>query len=67
MVKCNGRSGKSFLFKCFRFFMRTVNLSGRNPKLLDNPHVFDQVDKHSDFRSADDQTDTCRYLSSMII
>lgn len=52
--ECNGRSGKSFLFKCFRFFMRTVNLSGRNPKLLDNPHVFDQVDKHSDFVLVDD-------------
>lgn len=34
--------------------MRTVNLSGRNPKLLDNPHVFDQVDKHSDFVLVDD-------------
>lgn len=52
--ECNGRSGKSFLFKCFRFFMRTVNLSGRNPKLLDNPHVYDQIDKHSDFVLVDD-------------
>lgn len=52
--ECNGRSGKSFLFKCFRFFMRTVNLSGRNPKLLDNPHVYDQVDKHTDFVLVDD-------------
>lgn len=52
--ECNGRSGKSFLFKCFRYFMRTVNLSGRNPKLLDNPHVFDQVDKHTDFVLVDD-------------
>lgn len=52
--ECNGRSGKSFLFKAFRFFMRTVSLSGRNPKLLDNPHVFDQVDQHSDFVLVDD-------------
>ncbi|MCF0254911.1 MAG: hypothetical protein HUK10_01300 [Bacteroides heparinolyticus] len=52
--ECNGRSGKSFLFKAFRFFMRTVNLSGRNPRLLDNPHVFDQVDVHTDFVLVDD-------------
>lgn len=52
--ECNGRSGKSFLFKSFRFFMRTVNLSGRNPKLLDNPHVYDQVDQHTDFVLVDD-------------
>jgi hypothetical protein len=52
--ECNGRSGKSFLFKAFRFFMRTVSLSGRNPKLLDNPHVFDQVDQHTDFVLVDD-------------
>lgn len=52
--QCNGRSGKSFLFKAFRFFMQTVNLSGRNPKLLDNPHVFDQVDKHTGFVLIDD-------------
>lgn len=52
--ECNGRSGKSFLFKTFRFFMRTVSLSGRNPKLMDNPHVFDQVDQHTDFILVDD-------------
>lgn len=52
--ECNGRSGKSFLFKSFRLFMQTVNLSGRNPKLLDNPHVFDQVDQHTDFILVDD-------------
>ena len=34
--------------------MRTVNLSGRNPKLLDNPHVYDQVDQHTDFVLVDD-------------
>lgn len=52
--ECNGRSGKSFLFNAFRFFMRTVSLSGRNPKLMDNPHVFDQVDQHTDFVLVDD-------------
>ena len=52
--ECNGRSGKSFLFNAFAFFMRSVRLSGRNPKLMDNPHVFDQVDQHSDFVLVDD-------------
>lgn len=52
--QCNGRSGKSFLFKSLEIFMRTVKLSGRNPKLMDNPHVFDQVDKHSEFVLVDD-------------
>lgn len=52
--ECNGRSGKSFLFKALSMFMKTVKLSGRNPKLMDNPHVFDQVTKHTDFVLVDD-------------
>lgn len=51
---CNGRSGKSFLFKAFDYFMSTVKLSGRNPRLMDNPHVFDQVDQHTDMILVDD-------------
>lgn len=50
----NGRSGKSFLFKTFDHFMKTVKLSGRNPKLMDNPHVFDQITQHTDFLLIDD-------------
>ena len=52
--QCNGRSGKSFLFKTFGRFMRTVELSGRNPKLMDNPHVYDRVNQHTDFILVDD-------------
>lgn len=58
--ECNGRSGKSFLFKAFEHFMRQVKLSGRNPKLMDNPHVFDQVDMSTDFILVDD---CAQYLS----
>lgn len=58
--ECNGRSGKSFLFKSFETFGRMVKLSGRNPKLMDNPHVFDQVDKNTDIILVDD---CARYLS----
>lgn len=58
--ECNGRSGKSFLFKAFEHFMKQIKLSGRNPKLMDNPHVFDQVDKSTDFILVDD---CAQYLS----
>lgn len=52
--ECNGRSGKSFFFKALSLFMKTVKLSGRNAKLMDNPHVFDQVTQHTDFVLVDD-------------
>lgn len=52
--ECNGRSGKSFLFRTLAMFANTVTLSGRNPRLMDNPHVFDQVSKHTDFVLVDD-------------
>lgn len=53
--KCNGRSGKSFLFsQVLARFLKTVKLSGRNAKLLDNPHVFDQVNRHTRMLLVDD-------------
>ena len=52
--ECNGRSGKSFLFRAFRFLMNTETLSGRNPKLLENNHVFERVDQYTDFVLVDD-------------
>ncbi len=58
--ECNGRSGKSFLFKSLSMFMKSVKLSGRNSKLMDNPHVFDQVSIHTDFILVDD---CAQYLS----
>lgn len=50
----NGRSGKSFFFKFTDIFMNCVKLSGRNKKLMDNQHVYDQVDKFTDFVLIDD-------------
>jgi hypothetical protein len=50
----NGRSGKSFFFKFADIFMNRVKLSGRNKKLMDNQHVYDQVDKFTDFVLIDD-------------
>ena len=52
--ECNGRSGKSFYFKALANFGLTVKLSGRNPKLMDNPHVFDQVTQYTDYILVDD-------------
>lgn len=59
--ECNGRSGKSFFFKTLSLFMKTVKLSGRNPKLMDNPHVFDQVTGHTEMLLVDDCD---RYLNT---
>lgn len=59
--ECNGRSGKSFFFKTLSLMMRSVKLSGRNPKLMDNPHVFDQVTQHTEMLLLDDCD---RYLNT---
>lgn len=59
--ECNGRSGKSFFFKVLSLLMKTVKLSGRNPKLMDNPHVFDQVTQYTQMLLVDDCD---RYLNT---
>ena len=61
--ECNGRSGKSFFFKVLSILMKTVKLSGRNPKLMDNPHVFDQVNQHTQLLLLDDCD---RYLNTSL-
>jgi hypothetical protein len=50
----NGRSGKSFGFKALRYFMKSVTLSGRNPKLTDNPHIYERVSEYTDMVIIDD-------------
>lgn len=52
--ECNGRSGKSFFVKTIALLLKSVKLSGRDPKLMDNPHVFDQVTRHTDLIRIDD-------------
>lgn len=52
--ECNGRSGKSFFFTTLAQLLKTVKLSGRNPKLMDNPHVLDQVTQHTQMLLIDD-------------
>ena len=51
----NGGSGKSFCFKAPRLFMKSVTLSGRNPKLLtDNKHAFESVTEYTKYVLVDD-------------
>lgn len=53
--ECNGRSGKSFLFQqALPLLLQTVRLSGRNPKLMDNNHVFASVSRHTKMLLVDD-------------
>jgi hypothetical protein len=50
----NGGTGKSFCFKTPRLFMQSVTLSGRNPKLTENKHIFENVTEHSRYILVDD-------------
>ena len=52
--ECNGRSGKSFFFNSLKAFKSIVPLDGRNTRLMENPHVFDQVGDDTDIIFADD-------------
>ena len=50
----NGRSGKSFCFKTVRRFMKSVTLSGQNPDLTNNKHIYERVTEHTDLVLIDD-------------
>ncbi len=50
----HGGSGKSIAFKAPRYFMKSVTLDGRNPKLTDNPHLYERVTEHTDYILVDD-------------
>lgn len=50
----HGGSGKSIAYKAPRYFMKSVTLDGRNPKLTDNPHIYERVTEHTDYILVDD-------------
>ncbi len=50
----HGGSGKSVVYKSLRHFMKSVTLPGRNPKLTENPHIYDRVTEHTDYILVDD-------------
>nr|MDA3854096.1 hypothetical protein [Bacteroidales bacterium] len=57
----HGRSGKSFCWKAIRLFMKSVTLPGRNPKLTENPHVFDRVTEHTRYILVDDANEQLKF------
>lgn len=50
----NGRSGKSFFYMFSKYMQNRICLSGRNKKLLDNNHVFENIDRYTDIVIIDD-------------
>lgn len=50
----HGRSGKSLCYRTIRYFMKSVTLNGRKPKLTKNPHIYDRVTEHTDYILVDD-------------
>jgi hypothetical protein len=50
----NGGTGKSFCFKTPRLFMQSVTLSGRNPELIKNKHIFENVTEHTKYTLIED-------------
>ena len=50
----NGGSGKSIMFVYVKNFINMLKLSGRDSKLMENPHVFDQVTKETSLVLLDD-------------
>ena len=50
----NGRSGKSFFYMFSKYMQNRICLSGRNKKLLDNNHVFENINRYTDIVIIDD-------------
>ncbi len=44
----NGGAGKGLLAKALYRWLNEVTLDGRNEKIFDNPHIFENVDKDTD-------------------
>ena len=53
----NGRSGKSFYMGAVAMFKKMTYISGRNPKVADNPHIFERVNEYTEFLWCDDAYD----------
>lgn len=50
----NGRSGKSFFYSFSKYMQQRLCLSGRNKKLLENNHVFENISRYTDVVLIDD-------------
>ncbi|GAB2994095.1 hypothetical protein GCM10027284_09140 [Cyclobacterium sediminis] len=50
----HGGSGKSIAMGSVSRFMKSVTLRGRDPKMTENPHMYDRVTIHTDYILVDD-------------
>ena len=50
----NGGTGKSIFGEAIKQLMPAVTLNGKNKKLTENPHIFEQVDERTRFIFVDD-------------
>ena len=50
----NGRSGKSITFESLYHLMKHDTIGGRDPKVFENKHVFENINEHTDFVLIDD-------------
>ena len=57
----HGRSGKSFCWKSMHLFQKSVSLPGRNPKLTENPHMFDRVTEYTRYILVDDANEHLKF------
>lgn len=52
--KSNGGSGKSCFMESPMLFMKSVRLPGRDPKMTENKHLFENITEHTDYILVDD-------------
>lgn len=53
----NGGAGKGLVAKMLYKCLKWISLDGRNEKLLDNPHVFENIDKDTDIVHIEDMSE----------
>lgn len=51
---CNGGSGKSVCLKLIQKLMKSKYIPGGNPKVIENPHIYEGVTEHTDYMLVDD-------------
>ena len=52
--ECNGGSGKSLFFKALQCMMPYTVISGKDPRIFDNPHTFERVTRQTRMVVIDD-------------
>lgn len=52
--ECNGGSGKSLFFKALNEILPYVTISGKDPRIFENPHTFERVTRKTRLVEIDD-------------